>query len=621
MKIDYLKINGYGKIENQEIELSDNMNVIYGKNEAGKSTILKFILGMLYGVSKNKNKKEYSDFERYKPWSKEEFSGKIKYTLDNNEKYEVYRDFSKKNPQIYNEKGEDISKNFNVNKTKGSEFFLEQTQIDEGTFLATTMIMQNQVVLEESEQQVITQKMTNILSTGTENTSFKKAIDKLNKKQLDEVGSERSSGRPINIVNENIRELKNKKEELEIDENKKDELDVKITNAEKNIDKINMQIALMKEIKTHKEEARVEEEKLKINENIINEQKDKIEELKRKREHKTKIKKQNKALIYALLVLTIINVILAILNINKLFVFSLIMLIVADIALIVTGNIKEKKERSSQKEYKNKIANEIELLEESIKNTEGKIRHIREEINDKNTAVIMELTNKYANDIDKENVRTMFSLNLTDLKRELADMENSVSNAQLKLHTDRINYEHIEEKENTKAKIEEKFQGYLQEKEELMRLSKSIELAKKALEEAYEKMKSEVTPKFTEDLSLIIKHISEGRYKNVKYTDEAGIVVELKNGEYVKANKLSIGTIDQLYLSLRLATIKELSDENMPIILDESFAYYDNERLNNILRYLHTNYKNNQIIIFTCSNREKEILEENDIKYQYINIE
>lgn len=621
MKIDYLKINGFGKIENKEIELSDNVNVIYGKNEAGKSTILKFISGMLYGVSKNKNKKEYSDFERYKPWNKEEFSGKIKYTLDNNEKYEVYRDFSKKNPQIYNENGEDISKNFNVNKTKGSEFFVEQTKIDEGTFLSTTMIMQNQVVLEESEQQVITQKMTNILSTGTENTSFKKAIDKLNKKQLDEVGTERSSGRPINIVNENIRELKKKKEELEIDENKKDELDVNIINAEKNIDKINIQIALMKEIKAHKEEIRVEEEKLKINENIINEQKDKIEELESKREHKTKIKKQNKAPIYALLILTIINVILAILNINTLFIFTLIALIVADIALIVTGNIKEKKERNLQKEYKNKIASEIELLEESIKNTEGKTRRIREEINDKNTAVIMELTNKYANDIDKEDIRTLFMLNLTDINQELTDMENSASNAQLKLHTDRINYEHIEEKENTKAKIEEKLQGYLEDKEELIELSKSIELAKTALEEAYEKMKNEVTPKFTEDLSVIIKNISEGKYKNVKYTDEDGIVVELENGEYVKANKLSIGTVDQLYLSLRLATIKELSDENMPIILDESFAYYDNERLTNILKYLHINYKSNQIIIFTCSNREKEILERNDIKYQYINIE
>ena len=57
MKIKELKINGFGKLENKEIELKDNINVIYGKNEAGKSTLLKFITGMFYGLSKNKNDK------------------------------------------------------------------------------------------------------------------------------------------------------------------------------------------------------------------------------------------------------------------------------------------------------------------------------------------------------------------------------------------------------------------------------------------------------------------------------------------------------------------------------------------------------------------------------------
>ena len=57
MKINNLKINGFGKIENKEINLSENINLIYGKNEAGKTTLLKFIAGMFYGVSKNKNGK------------------------------------------------------------------------------------------------------------------------------------------------------------------------------------------------------------------------------------------------------------------------------------------------------------------------------------------------------------------------------------------------------------------------------------------------------------------------------------------------------------------------------------------------------------------------------------
>ena len=109
MKINKLKINSYGKLKNKEIEFKDNINIVYGKNESGKSTLLKFIQNSFYGISKNKKGKEYSDFDKYSPWTEEEFSGKLEYELDNNEKYEIYRDFKKKNPKIFNEKKEDIA--------------------------------------------------------------------------------------------------------------------------------------------------------------------------------------------------------------------------------------------------------------------------------------------------------------------------------------------------------------------------------------------------------------------------------------------------------------------------------------------------------------------------------
>ena len=57
----------------------------------------------------------------------------------------------------------------------------------------------------------------------------------------------------------------------------------------------------------------------------------------------------------------------------------------------------------------------------------------------------------------------------------------------------------------------------------------------------------------------------------------------------------------------------------MPIILDEAFAYYDDERLENILKYLIERFNNHQLIIFTCTNREKEIL--NKLNYKFNNIE
>ena len=125
---------------------------------------------------------------------------------------------------------------------------------------------------------------------------------------------------------------------------------------------------------------------------------------------------------------------------------------------------------------------------------------------------------------------------------------------------------------------------------------------------------------FTKDLSLLIEKISNGKYRNAKFDPDKGLIVEREDGEYINCNNLSIGTIDQLYLSLRLSAMNEISEEKMPIILDEAFAYYDNERLENILKFINENYKENQVIIFTCSNREKDILDKLNVEYNIVNL-
>lgn len=154
----------------------------------------------------------------------------------------------------------------------------------------------------------------------------------------------------------------------------------------------------------------------------------------------------------------------------------------------------------------------------------------------------------------------------------------------------------------------------------LQKLNLSFELAKEILNTSYEKMKNTVTPKFTQELSKNISTITNGKYNNILFNDEVGLIVELEDGNYVPASKLSVGTIDQLYLSLRLSMVEELSEENMPIILDETFAYYDTERLENILKYINEKFIGHQIIIFTCTNREKEILKKLNINFNNIEL-
>ena len=134
-------------------------------------------------------------------------------------------------------------------------------------------------------------------------------------------------------------------------------------------------------------------------------------------------------------------------------------------------------------------------------------------------------------------------------------------------------------------------------------------------------MKNTVTPKFTENLSKNINKITNGKYTNVMVQADNGLVVELENGNYVEADRLSVGTIDQLYLSLRLSMIDDLSNEKMPILLDEAFAYFDDARLENILKFLNENMNEHQVIIFTCTKREKNILDNLGVKYNFVELE
>lgn len=179
MFIKNIQINHFGKLENKNIELTNGINVVYGKNESGKSTLLKFITSIFYGINKNKNGKRISDYDKYMPWNGEEFSGKITYELDNKEEYEVYRNFTKKNPQVLDKLGNDVTKNYEIDKTSGSKFFEEQTKVDEELFKMSMIVPQQEVKLNEKAQNTLIQKASNIMLTGEDTVSYQNVLRKI----------------------------------------------------------------------------------------------------------------------------------------------------------------------------------------------------------------------------------------------------------------------------------------------------------------------------------------------------------------------------------------------------------------------------------------------------------
>lgn len=657
MKINNLKINSFGNLNDKEIVLSDNINIIKGNNESGKSTLLKFIIDIFYGVSRNKRGKEFSDYDRYKPWGKEDFSGKLAYTLDDGRKYEVFREFSKKSPKIYNEDLEDVSKQFTIDKSNGNLFFFDQTKIDETMFVSTLISEQGEVKLDRQTQNFLIQKVANLAGTGDEKISYKKAMDKLNKKQSDEIGTYRTQGKPINVVDERIRqieseikEIDNFKDEQYKIENSKNNLETEIQNDEKKLQS-------MLEIKKIKEIEKLEIEKIKLNEKIKEDNDEKIEQLKKEKSKlidsnlydnvefssteqldteifrlRNNQKKSNLLILIVFFVMILLTVLDFVLIKSNIWGYITIFIAITNIIELIIKNIislnKIKNKVNLQKEMNlellqfdeqqkgeiGRIDAQIDVLEKNNEKQIAEISDMRSRMNLKINLEKQRLINSFvSNDID-------YFLRNDNISYEIECLQNKLNKNKIQIHSLELDKNNIIPKLERLSLLEEELEELKEQRFSLLKDNESIELAKEVLEIAYQKMRENVTPKFTENLSKNIDFISNGKYKNVRINDEDGLIVEKENGEYVSAEKLSVGTIDQLYISLRFAMIKEISNENMPIILDEAFAYYDTERLQNILTYLHTEFKENQILILTCTNRETEILDKQHIEYNFIEL-
>ena len=261
----------------------------------------------------------------------------------------------------------------------------------------------------------------------------------------------------------------------------------------------------------------------------------------------------------------------------------------------------------------NNLKNEINILEKNNIESENEINNLKNNLNLKINLEKEKIKNKYINKIEKEKIQKI--INLENVNYKIENLQNKLNSKKLELHTLELDKKNIEPQLENLSKIEEELEANKEKKLTLEEKNLSFELAKKVLLDSYEKMKSTVTPKFTQELSKNISKITNGKYQKIMFNDEEGIIVELEDGNYEPASKLSVGTIDQLYLSLRLSMVEELSEEKMPIILDEAFAYYDTQRLENILKYINEKFKEHQVIIFTCTNREKEILNKNEIQF------
>ncbi len=147
----------------------------------------------------------------------------------------------------------------------------------------------------------------------------------------------------------------------------------------------------------------------------------------------------------------------------------------------------------------------------------------------------------------------------------------------------------------------------------------ALNLAADTMEEAAREMHEKNSPMLNEKISATMYYITS-KYNDIRLTDNMKISVYTPDeGLLVPLESLSVGTIEQIYFSLRLA-LADMFAPGLPLMFDDSFITYDESRLENIIRILYNVSSDRQVILFSCTQREKEILDEMDIDYNLINL-
>lgn len=645
MKIDKLKINSYGRIENKDIELKQGINIIKGYNEAGKSTLLSFINSILYGIDKKKQNSYISEFDRYMPWISDDFSGSVKYTLDNNLKYEVFRNFKKKNPVIYDENKNDISKLFKSTKN-GIDFLEEQTGIDKVTFQNSGISYQKLVVLDEKEKSQMVQKMTNLVSTGEENISYNNLLKKLSNRQIEEIGTSRTKKRPINDIEEALLKLEQEKQEIYNTREKKNKIILDRKEVQNEFSEIDIKREFINEVKEYYLEAGVNKDS---NVNIyseIKQKQDRIFDLKQekidtitKESPFEKSKGRNGIFTGIFIILGVILGILTLIHYGVIeeykeqfdiltykgtsyylhagLLLLLIYLLVVTFSYLFAKN-KIDKEMEEAEENNRLIEKEVFGLRKEIMVLEKEMEKEQEVIADSNKVYVENIKIKYKEKLSDKYITEVLNKKPGELAIESKKIENKYQNIIFKLSAIDAEKNIMEKTVFKLSEITEKIEKLQEEKEELLNYNKAFDIAKELLIKSYDELKDNIGPMFNDRLSYIASKITENKYNDISINRSNEIKVRNESGELVDLELLSTGTIEQINLALRIAMLETVSKEKLPLILDEAFAFYDDKRLENVLYFLLEEYKERQVIIFTCSQREIDILQDKDVNYIYL---
>lgn len=561
MRVNKLHLRDYGQFHEKDITLAPGVNVLYGANEAGKSTTKDFIVDMFYGIDALDAQGEPNDYyEKKRPIGKDVYQGAMEVSVDGTD-YLIERNFDKNEKSTTVKKldtGEDVALE-TPHSLVGTLF-----HTDRSTYLNTLCISHMGVATDASIVDKLNDYIVNMAST--------KSGD------LDAVNA--------------ILELKNKRAEFSNEELEKKEQELSDQlSLERDFDE---EIAAVKEEYAAVESAGKEPARLQfvpiLNKNKSEEQEESEEkvdtvtgeETEEESEEKKKLTKREKDILMLSnmgpkSVLDNAFVIL--------FIGLIIIALFVGVAYAVPVHIPEVKMAIMGAGAAWVLLSLIQIFVRC-----AKLHKLLEEIEIEQGFEEAKIGFVAG---DKESVKEKLN--------ELREKEEALI-AERKQQEEIITELTLVKEQIQKNEIE---------------LS-AIDLAINTIQDLSEEIYGSFGSMLNEQVSKLISKITGGKYSEVKIDDQLQIMVK-KDNAYISMDFLSTGTIEQIYLALRLSIADLLIPKDMPIVMDDTFITYDYQRINDTLRCLNE-YANRQIIIFTGNPGIHDMFMKLGITSNYISI-
>ena len=179
MKINAVNISAFGKLKDYNLTFSDGLNLIYGENENGKTTVMEFIKMMFYGnIYTRTQSLDKNPRKKYKPWSGEQPAGSIDFEHDGT-RYRLMREFKNSNSTdkitlINLDLG--TAENFTGNVNIGADVLgLSGAAFEKSVFIDNGVSLQSNI---EADGE-INARLSNIADTGDEEISFEAVVKRI----------------------------------------------------------------------------------------------------------------------------------------------------------------------------------------------------------------------------------------------------------------------------------------------------------------------------------------------------------------------------------------------------------------------------------------------------------